>query len=320
MTSMVNFLVRRLLFMIPVALLVSFVTFMIIHLIPGDPARVLLGESATPQTVAALRHQLGLDKPLLTQYVLWLGQALHGNLGQSIQLQQPVTQAILQRLPVTAELGIISLVVSVALAIPLGVLAAGTRNTPIDWLINVLSLIGTAIPNFVLGLLLILFLAVVIRPFPPGGYVPFTQDPLANLRDLVLPVITLAAGAVAGNLRQVRASMIEVLSQDYIRTARAKGLRRGRVYFVHALRNALLPLLTIVGLQAGAILGGAVIIESIFLWPGVGLLAIQSILSKDYPVVQGVVLLSALSYMLVNLLVDVGYGALDPRISLGQSQ
>jgi peptide/nickel transport system permease protein len=320
MTSMVNFLVRRLLFMIPVALLVSFVTFMIIHLIPGDPARVLLGESATPQTVAALRHQLGLDKPLLTQYVLWLGQALHGNLGQSIQLQQPVTQAILQRLPVTAELGIISLVVSVALAIPLGVLAAGTRNTPVDWLINVLSLIGTAIPNFVLGLLLILFLAVVIRPFPPGGYVPFTQDPLANLRDLVLPVITLAAGAVAGNLRQVRASMIEVLSQDYIRTARAKGLRRGRVYFVHALRNALLPLLTIVGLQAGAILGGAVIIESIFLWPGVGLLAIQSILSKDYPVVQGVVLLSALSYMLVNLLVDVGYGALDPRISLGQSQ
>jgi peptide/nickel transport system permease protein len=313
---MVTFLVRRLLFMIPVALLVSFVTFMIIHLIPGDPARVLLGESATPQTVAALRHQLGLDKPLLTQYVLWLGQALHGNLGQSIQLQQPVTQAILQRLPVTAELGVISLIVSVALAIPLGVLAAGTRNTPIDWLINVLSLIGTAIPNFVLGLLLILFLAVVIRPFPPGGYVPFTQDPLANLRDLVLPVITLAAGAVAGNLRQVRASMIEVLSQDYIRTARAKGLRRGRVYFVHGLRNALLPLLTIVGLQAGAILGGAVIIESIFLWPGVGLLAIQSILSKDYPVVQGVVLLSALSYMLVNLLVDVGYGALDPRISL----
>ncbi|HZC06586.1 MAG TPA: ABC transporter permease [Ktedonobacterales bacterium] len=313
---MVTFLVRRLLFMIPVALLVSFVTFMIIHLIPGDPARVLLGESATPQTVAALRHQLGLDKPLLTQYVLWLGQALHGNLGQSIQLQQPVTQAILQRLPVTAELGVISLVVSVALAIPLGVLAAGTRNTPIDWLINVLSLVGTAIPNFVLGLLLILFLAVVIRPFPPGGYVPFTQDPLTNLRDLVLPVVTLATGAVAGNMRQVRASMIEVLSQDYIRTARAKGLRRGRVYFVHALRNALLPLLTIVGLQAGAILGGAVIIESIFLWPGVGMLAIQSILSKDYPVVQGVVLLSALSYMLVNLLVDVGYGALDPRITL----
>ena len=317
---MVTFLARRLLFMIPVALLVSFVTFMIIHLIPGDPARVLLGESATPQTVAALRHQLGLDKPLLTQYILWLGQAVHGNLGQSIQLQQPVTQAILQRLPVTAELGIVSLVISVALAIPLGVLAAVRRNTPVDWLINILSLIGTAIPNFVLGLLLILFLAVVVRPFPPGGYVPFTQDPISNLRDLILPAITLATGAVAGNMRQVRASMIEVLSQDYIRTARAKGLSSGRVYYVHALRNALLPLLTIVGLQAGAILGGAVIIESIFLWPGVGMLAIQSILSKDYPVVQGVVLLSALSYMVVNLLVDVGYGALDPRISISSGR
>jgi ABC-type dipeptide/oligopeptide/nickel transport system permease component len=313
---MVTYLARRLLTMIPVALLVSFVTFMIIHLIPGDPARVLLGESATPETVAALDRQLGLDKPLLIQYFLWLGQALHGNLGDSIQLSQPVTQAIVQRLPVTLELGVIALVVSVALAIPLGVLAAGRRNTPVDWLINVTSLIGTAIPNFVLGLLLILFLAVVIRPFPPGGYVPFTQDPLGNLRDLVLPVITLAAGAVAGNMRQIRASMIEVLSQDYIRTARAKGLGRGRVYFVHALRNALLPFLTIVGLQAGAILGGAVVIETIFLWPGVGLLAVQSILSKDYPVVQGIVLLSALSYMLVNLLVDISYGVLDPRINL----
>ncbi len=316
---MLTFLTRRLIFMIPVALLVSFVTFMLIHIVPGDPARTLLGESATPQSVAALDHQLGLDKPLLTQYILWLGQALHGNLGQSIQLQQPVTQAILQRLPVTAELGIVSLVVSVALAIPLGVVAATHRNTPLDWLINALSLLGTAIPNFVLGLLLILFLAVVIRPFPPGGYAPFTQDPLTNLRDLVLPAVTLATGAVAGNMRQIRASMIEVLSQDYIRTAHAKGLSRNRVYYVHALRNALLPMLTIVGLQAGAILGGAVIIENIFLWPGVGLLATTSILSKDYPVVQGVVLLSALSYMLVNLLVDVGYGALDPRISLNAS-
>jgi peptide/nickel transport system permease protein len=316
---MMTFLTRRLLLMIPVALLVSFVTFMIIHLIPGDPAQVLLGESATPQTVAALRHQLGLDQPLLAQYFIWLGQALHGNLGESIQLQQPVTQAIIQRLPVTAELGVVALLISVAMAIPLGVLAAGRRNTPIDWLINMSSLIGTAIPNFVLGLLLILFLAVTVRLFPPGGYVPFTEDPLGNLRDLILPAITLATGAVAGNMRQVRASMIEVLGQDYIRTARAKGLGRVRIYFVHALRNALLPLLTIVGLQAGAIIGGAVIIETIFLWPGIGFLAVQSILSKDYPVVQGIVLLSALSYMFVNLLVDVGYGLLDPRISLGAS-
>ena len=317
---MVTYIARRILLMIPVALLVSFVTFMLIHLIPGDPARVLLGESATPQTVAALDHQLGLDKPLWAQYALWLGQALHGNLGQSIQLQQPVTTAILQRLPVTAELGILALVVSVALAIPLGVMAAARRNTPFDWLVNILSLLGTAIPNFVLGLVLILFLAVVLRPFPPGGYVPFTQDPLGNLRDIILPVVTLAAGAVAGNMRQIRASMIEVLNQDYIRTARAKGLSQNRVYYIHALRNALLPMLTIVGLQAGAILSGAVVIETIFLWPGVGQLAIQSILAKDYPVVQGVVLLSALSYMLGNLLVDISYGVLDPRISLKSSQ
>lgn len=317
---MVTYIARRILLMIPVALLVSFVTFMLIHLIPGDPARVLLGESATPQTVAALDHQLGLDKPLWTQYALWLGQALHGNLGQSIQLQQPVTTAIIQRLPVTAELGVLALIVSVALAIPLGVAAAARRNTSFDWLVNILSLIGTAIPNFVLGLLLILFLAVVLRPFPPGGYVPFTQDPLGNLRDIILPVVTLAAGAVAGNMRQIRASMIEVLNQDYVRTARAKGLSQRRVYYIHALRNALLPLLTIVGLQAGAILSGAVVIETIFLWPGVGQLAIQSILAKDYPVVQGVVLLSALSYMLINLLVDISYGVLDPRISLKSSQ
>ena len=313
---MLVYLTRRLLAMIPVALLVSFVTFMIIHLIPGDPARVLLGESATPETVAALDHQLGLDKPLWVQYGLWLGQALRGNLGQSIQLSQPVTQAILQRVPVTLELGVISLALSVALAIPLGVVAAARRNTRADWLINILSLTGAAIPNFVLGLLLILFLAVLFRPFPPGGYVPFLDDPLGNIRDLILPAVTLATGAVAGNMRQIRASMIEVLNQDYIRTARAKGLSERRVLYVHALRNALLPLLTIVGLQAGAILGGAVIVETIFLWPGVGFLAVQSILAKDYPVVQGVVLLSALSYMLVNLLVDVGYVLLDPRISL----
>lgn len=317
---MTTYITRRLLFMAPVALLVSFVTFMLIHLVPGDPARVLLGESATPETVAALRAQLGLNRPLPQQYGLWLWQAIHGNLGQSIQLQEPVMQAILQRLPVTAELGLVALLFSVALAIPLGVLAATHRNGGIDWLVNVSSLFGTAIPSFVLGLVLIFVLAVILRPFPPGGYVPFTENPIGNLRDLVLPAITLATGAVAVNLRQVRASMIEVLSQDYIRTAWAKGLRRGRVYYVHALRNALMPLLTIVGLQAGAILAGTVVVETIFLWPGIGQLTVQSILAKDYPVVQGVVLLAALSYMFVNLLVDVSYGVLDPRISYSKSR
>jgi peptide/nickel transport system permease protein len=315
---MTTFVARRLLFMLPVALLVSFVTFMLIHLVPGDPARVLLGEEATPQSVAALRQQLGLDRPLGVQYGLWLWQAIHGNLGESIQLQQPVIQAIWQRLPVTIELGVASLIFSVALAVPLGVMAATNPNGRLDWLVNVTSLLGTAIPSFVLGLLLILVFAVFIRIFPPGGYVPFSEDPLGNLRDLVLPAVALGVGAVAVNLRQVRTSMLEVLHEDYIRTAWAKGLRPRQVNYRHALRNALMPLLTIVGLQVGAILAGTFVIETIFLWPGIGALTIQSIFSKDYPVVQGVVLLAALSYMAVNLFVDIGYKVLDPRVTYGK--
>ena len=311
---MAQYVLRRIVFIIPVALLVCLMTFMIIHLIPGDPARVLLGEDATPQTVAALRHQLGLDQPLTTQFGLWFWQALHGNLGDSIQLQQPVVQAVVQRVPVTAELGFVSLLYSLAIAIPLGIYAATHRNTWIDGLVNVSSLLGIAIPGFVLGLLLILFFAVLIRIFPPGGYVPFSDDPLGNIRDLILPVITLGTGAVAGNMRQIRASMIEALGQDYVRTARAKGLADRKIYYVHALRNAVLPVVTIVGLQVGSIIAGAFIVETIFLWPGIGQLAVSSILSKDYPVVQGVVLISALSYMAANLLVDLSYVFLDPRI------
>lgn len=315
---MLRYIVRRVLFMLPVALLVSILTFMLIHLVPGDPARVLLGEEATPQTVAALQHQLGLDKPLPQQFLLWFGQALHGNLGMSIQLQQPVTQALLQRLPVTLELGLVSLIYSLLLAIPLGVYSATHRHSWLDWLVNISALLGTAIPNFVLALVLILIFAVSLRFFPPGGYKPFINDPATNIRDLILPMIALGTGAVAVNLRQIRASMVEVLEQDYVRTARAKGLPERRVNYIHALRNSLIPLLTIVGLQIGSILGGAFVIEEIFLWPGVGKLAVDSIFAKDYPVVQGVVLLVAFSYMLVNLLVDISYVFLDPRIRLNK--
>ncbi|HEU5378755.1 MAG TPA: ABC transporter permease [Ktedonobacteraceae bacterium] len=316
---MFSYILRRLLFMIPVALLVSFMTFMLIHLVPGDPARVLLGEEATPQTVAALQHQLGLDKPIPQQFVLWFGQALHGNLGDSIQLQQPVTDALVQRLPVTLELGLVSLLYSLAIAIPLGVYCATHRNSWVDWLINVSTLVSTAIPGFVLALVLIFVFAVAWRIFPPGGYTPFTDDPLSNLRDMVLPVVALGTGAVAVNLRQIRAGMLEVLEQDYVRTARAKGLSERRVQYTHALRNSLIPLLTIVGIQIGAILGGAFVIETIFLWPGVGKLAVDSIFAKDYPVVQGVVLMAAFSYMLANLLIDISYVFFDPRIRLSKA-
>jgi peptide/nickel transport system permease protein len=314
---MAAYIIRRLLLLVPVVLFVSFITFMLIHLVPGDPARVLLGEDSTPEALAALRQQLGLDRPLYEQYALWLNQAVHGNLGESIQLHEPVLQAILERLPVTIELGVAALLFSLVLAVPLGMTAATRRGSRMDWLLNVSSLLGTTIPPFVLGLLLILVFAVVLRMFPPGGYVPFTEDPLENLRDLILPMIALGSASVAVNFRQVRASMIEVLSQDYIRAARAKGLSERRINYRHAFPNALLPLLTLVGLQAGAILAGAIVVETIFLWPGVGQLAVSSILSKDYPVVQGVVLLSALSYILINLLVDLSYTVVDPRISYG---
>src|SRR5690242_11322650 len=244
---MASYITRRLIFILPVALLVSFFVFFLIHLVPGDPAAVLLGEDATPQNLAALRKELGLDQPLLTQYVLWLGQSLHGNFGRSIQLQQPVLEAILQRAPVTLELGIAALLFSIVIAVPLGVVSATRANGRLDTTVNVTSLLGTAIPGFVLGLGLIVVFAVFIRLFPPGGYVPFSEDPAANL-------------------------------------------------------------------------GGAVIVETIFQWPGLGALAVSSLLSKDYPVIQATVLLSALSYMLVNLLVDVGYGLLDPRISYGKGR
>jgi ABC-type dipeptide/oligopeptide/nickel transport system permease component len=314
----IRYIAQRILFIVPVALLVSFMTFMIIHIIPGDPARLLLGEFATPQSLAALRQQLGLDKPLIEQFALWLWQLFHGNLGQSIQLQQPVLDAIVQRLPVTAELGICSLLFSLAIAFPLGIYSATHRNTWLDWLMNVLILLSTAIPSFVLGLVLIFVFAVTIRIFPAGGYVPFNQDPLNNIRDLILPMVALGTGAVAGNMRQIRASMIEVLGQDYIRMARAKGMGERKINYSHALRNAVIPVLTIIGIQVGSIIAGTFVIETIYLWPGIGQLAVTSIFSKDYPVVQGIVLLSAFTYMAANLLVDISYVLLDPRIRLGQ--
>lgn len=315
---MIRYTAQRILFIIPVALLVSFMTFMIVHIIPGDPARILLGEFATPQELVALRQQLGLDKPLLQQFVIWLWQLFHGNLGQSIQLQQPVLDAITQRFPVTAELGICSLLFSLVIAFPLGIYSATHRNSALDWIMNVLILLSTAIPSFVLGLVLIFIFAVTIRIFPAGGYVPFNQDPLNNIRDLILPMVALGTGAVAGNMRQIRASMIEVLGQDYIRMARAKGMGERRINYSHALRNAVIPVLTIIGIQVGSIIAGTFVIETIYLWPGVGQLAVTSIFSKDYPVIQGIVLLSAFFYMGANLLVDLSYVVLDPRIRLGQ--
>ena len=312
---MTAYVLRRLLLMAPVAFLVTIAVFMLIHLTPGDPALILLGEDRTPQAIAAIHQQLGLDKPLYEQYVAWLGRIVRGDLGRSISTHQPVTIAIGERLPATLELGVVALLWSLLVAIPLGTIAAVRRGSFADHLATGITVGGVSIPNFFIGIVLIFVLSVTLRIFPFGGYVPFNSDAFENLRHVVLPAITLGTAGAAINMRFTRSSMIEVLNQDFIRTARAKGASWQRVVFIHALRNALIPVITIVGLQIGGIIEGAVVTETVFTWPGVGRLAVESIFNRDYTVVQGIVLAAAFSFMFANLLVDLAYAWLDPRIS-----
>jgi peptide/nickel transport system permease protein len=303
--------------MIPVALLVTIGVFVLARISPADPVTVFAGEERDPVALAAIRHDLGLDQPLPVQYIAWLGHALTGDLGRSFQTHQKVSEAILERLPVTFELGAAALLISVTLALLIGILSAVKRNSFIDLLSTSVTLMGVSFPSFFLGVVLILVFAYVIpgRIFPPGGFTPITTDVADNLRRLVLPAITIATGSLALNLRQVRSSLLEVFGHDYMRTARAKGLRESVVVARHALKNALIPVVTLVGIQVGAIIEGAVITEQIFFIPGIGRLAVQAIPSHDYPVVQGVVLISALSFMVSTLLVDILYAWIDPRIS-----
>jgi len=312
-----KYILRRLLLMIPVALLVTIIIFVLIRMAPGDPVLTYAGEEKDPATIQVIRQQLGLDQPLPVQYIAWLSHAVRGDLGRSFQTKQPVLQAITERLPVTLELGLAAVTISVSVALIVGTISALNRNGVVDLVSTSVTLAGVSFPNFYLGLLLILTFAYVVpgHIFPPGGFVPFSQDPGENLRRLVLPAITLATASLAVNLRQVRSSLLDVFGQEYIRTARAKGLRERWVIIRHSLKNALIPVVTIVGIQIGAIIEGAIITETIFFLPGIGRLAVQAIPSQDYPVVQGVVLISALSFMLTTLVVDVLYAFLDPRIS-----
>jgi len=309
------YLLRRLLLMLPVAFLVTVGVFLLIHLSPGDPALIILGEDRSPQAIAQIHQELGLDKPLYVQYVIWLDHIAHGDWGRSITTHQPVAIAITERLPATFELGITALVWSLLVAIPLGTIAAVRRGSVADQLASGVTVAGVSIPNFFIGIVLIFVLSVSLRLFPFGGYVPFFQDPLESLHHVALPAIALGTAGAAINMRFTRSSMIEVLSHDYIRTAWAKGASWRRVVFVHALKNALIPVVTIVGLQIGGIIEGAVVTETVFTWPGVGRLAVESIFNRDYTVVQGIVLVAAFSYMSANLLVDLVYAWLDPRIS-----
>ena len=312
---MVTYLLRRLILMLPVAFLVTVGVFALIRLTPGDPALILLGEDRSPQAIAQIHQQLGLDKPIYVQYVIWLGRIAHGDFGRSVTTHEPVATAITERLPATLELGIVALLWSLIVAIPLGTIAAVGRGSLADYLATGITVAGVSLPNFFIGVVLIFVLSVTLRMFPFGGYVPLSQDPYESLRHVVLPAIALGTAGAAINMRFTRSSMIEVLKNDYVRTAWAKGNSLRRVLFIHALKNALIPVVTIVGLQIGGIIEGAIVTETVFTWPGVGRLAVESISDRDYTVVQAIVLLAAFSYLFSNLIVDLVYAWLDPRIS-----
>ncbi len=311
-----RYLAGRALQMIPVLLLVSMISFALLYLLPGDPALLILGDqqASNQQAYEALRAELGLDKPVPIQYLSWLGKTLHGDLGISTRDRQPVIDGIGQRLPVTLQLAALAMILALVIALPTGVISAVRPNSWWDRIFSVLALTGVAIPNFWLGILLIYGLALFARVLPPSGFVPFGADPGENLKHLVLPALTLGLGLAAVLMRQTRSSMLEVMQQDYIVTARAKGLRARQVVLRHALKNALIPVITIIGLQIGLLFGGAVLTESIFSIPGIGRWSVDSILQRDFPVVQAVCLILALGVLSVNLLTDVVYAFVDPRI------
>lgn len=303
---MSRFLFRRLLLTIPVLFGVATLVFSLIHLVPGDPVQAMLGESAAPQDIEQLRNTLGLNRPLYAQYVNFMRSAAVGDLGTSLRTNQPVSTVIAERLPATFELAAAAMIVALVIAIPLGVLAAVRAGTSIDHAATTLALVGISMPNFWLGPLLAIVFSVTLGWFPVSG-----RGTAANL---VLPAITLGAPLAAILARMTRASVLEELRELYVLAARARGASRARAVLGHAFRNSLIPIVTVLGLQLGSVLTGAVITETIFAWPGVGRLLVQSIGARDYPAVQGCVLLIAVTYVSTNLLVDVAYGFLDPRI------
>ena len=316
---MTRYIVRRVVLMVPVAWLVTVIAFGLLRLAPGDPVLTFSGDVRDPEILNEMRHQLGLDQPLPIQYVAWMQHTLQGDFGRSIRTHQRVGEAILERLPATLELTVTALLFSITVGLVVGTLSALNRNSALDLLATSVTIAGVSIPNFFLGVMLILVFSLVLRIFPPGGYAPAIDNPGENLRRIVLPALTLSAATLAVNMRQVRSSLLEVLGQDYIRTARGKGLGESSVVVRHALKNGLIPVVTIIGLQVGALIEGAVITEQIFSWPGVGKLVVDSLFGRDYPVIQAVVLISALSYMFSTLLVDIVYGWLDPRISFSKA-
>jgi ABC-type dipeptide/oligopeptide/nickel transport system permease component len=305
---MVRHILHRFLVTLPALWLTLTLVFLLIHIVPGDPVEQMLGEGAAPGQVVELRHTLGLDKPLLAQYGRYLSQVVRGDLGQSFKFQAPVRRVIFERYPATMQLAFLALLVCAAIAIPAGVIAAHRRGSSTDRTISVFTLLGLAVPNFALGPLLIIIFSIELGWLPVSGR--------GGVLNYILPAATLGAALAAILTRMVRGAMLEELTSDYVRTARAKGLSTAAVLVRHALRNALIPIITILGLQFGTLLAGTIVTETIFSWPGIGRLTVQAISSRDYPLLQGCILVIALSYVLVNLLTDVLYAFIDPRVRL----
>lgn len=315
---MARYVFQRLIGMLPALFVVSIFVFLLLHLTPGDPVDLVLGDQkADPEVRAAVREQLGLDQPLYIQYLRWLADVVQGDLGYSFRSHVAIGAMIVERFPLTIELTFMAMALALAVSLPLGIAAAVHRNQWPDIVSSILASFGNSMPNFWLGILLIYLFAVTLHWLPPSGYVPLTKDVWGNLRTLILPAITLAAAQAAIFTRTVRSSLLEVLCEDFVRTARGKGLAENVILNKHAMKNALVPVVTIIGMNTGRLLGGAVITETVFALPGIGRLVVDGVLTRDFPIVQAMTLVMTLALLLSNLLVDVLYAYLDPRIRYG---
>ena len=311
---MLEYLFKRLATIVPTLVFVSMLIFGLQQLLPGDPAMILAGEDQDPALIAHLRAKLHLDEPLPVRYAYWIGGVLQGDLGESVRTQQPVLDLIVQKLPVTIELALLAMAVALLIGIPAGIVAAVGRDTPWDYGATVFALSGLSMPNFWLGILMILLFSVQLGWLPASGYVSPAEDLRANLAAMVMPAFVLGNGIAAVLMRHMRSAMLQVLSADYVRTARAKGLSERVVVLRHALRNALTPVITLGALEFGTLLSGAVLTEQVFTIPGFGKLIIDAVFNRDYAVVQGVVLVTATAYIVLNLLADLAYFAVNPRL------
>lgn len=310
-----TYLLSRLSQVAIVVLLVCLTIFVLTNLLPGDPTVTILGEEATAEQRARARTDYGLDLPAPVRFVRWLGHAVTGDLGRSLRSNEPVVKMLADRIPVTLQLALMSIVIAILIGLPAGIVAARFRGTPLDVAVSVLAMTSVAIPYFWMGVLLIMLFALKLAWLPPSGYVPFLSDPIGNLKLMILPSLTIGSAFAALIMRQTRASLLQVLSQDYIRSARAKGLSEPAVLLRHGLRNALIPVVTVIGLQIGALLGGAVVTETVFSLPGIGRMMVDGIFQRDFPVIQGAILFIVLAVILVNLFTDALYAWLDPRVS-----